>query len=107
MAQLYVGKTSTFTEIYGMKAENQFSETLRDFIRQWGTSSRLLSDYAKSKNSKAVKGILRQYGIKDMQSKPNHQHQNYVERCIQEVKSTCNIIKDRVNVPSHLWYLGL
>jgi len=28
MAQLYVGKTSTFTEIYGMKRKSQMSETL-------------------------------------------------------------------------------
>lgn len=35
-AQLYVGKTSTFTKIYGMKTPGQMSETLQDFIRQWG-----------------------------------------------------------------------
>ena len=32
MAQLYVGKKSTFTEVYGMKAKSQFKETLEDFI---------------------------------------------------------------------------
>ena len=32
MAQLYVGKTSTFTEIFGMKRKSQMSETLQDFI---------------------------------------------------------------------------
>ena len=31
-AQLYVGKSSTFTEIYGMKHEHQMPETLQDFI---------------------------------------------------------------------------
>jgi len=38
-AQLYVGKESTFTEIYGMKHERQMPETLQDFIREWGTPS--------------------------------------------------------------------
>lgn len=33
-AQLYVGKESTFTEIYGMKTKNQMPQTLQDFIRQ-------------------------------------------------------------------------
>ena len=40
-----------------------------------------------------------------MQSKSYHQHQNYTERQVQEVKSTCNIIMDRVNAPNPLWYL--
>src|SRR5215210_256288 len=106
-AQLYVGKTSTFTEIYGMKQENQMADTLQDFIRQWGAPSRLLSDNAKSETSKVVTNILRMYNIKDMQSEPNHQHQNYAERRIQEVKSTSTIIMDRVNAPNCLWYLCL
>ncbi|HEY9706867.1 MAG TPA: hypothetical protein V6D48_01550 [Oculatellaceae cyanobacterium] len=31
-AQLFVGKSSTFTEIYGMKDKSQMPETLQDFI---------------------------------------------------------------------------
>ena len=42
-----------------------------------------------------------------MQSEPKHQHQNYAERRIQEVKSTSNIIMDRVGAPNHTWYLCL
>ena len=47
------------------------------------------------------------YAIKDMQSEPHHQHQNYAERRIQEVKSTSTIIMDRVKAPDCLWYLCL
>jgi hypothetical protein len=107
MAQLYVGKTSTFTAIFGMKTESQMVETLQDFIRQWGAPSRLLTDSAKVETSKVVKDVLRMYGIKDMQSEANHQHQNYAERRVQEVKNTANIVMDRVNAPNHLWYLCL
>ena len=102
MAQLYVGKTSIFTEVYGMRTENQMAETLQDFIRQWGAPSGLLLDSARSETSKVVKNILRMYGIKDMQSEPNHQHQNYAECHVQEVKSTSNIVMDRVKAPNHL-----
>ena len=35
-AQLYVGKKSGLTEVFGMSTESQFSETLQDFIRKWG-----------------------------------------------------------------------
>lgn len=93
-AQLYVGKESTFTEIYGMKSKNQMPETLQDFIRQWGAPSGLMSDSAKVETSKQIKNILRMYAIKDMQSEPYHQHQNYAERRIQEVKNTCTMIMD-------------
>ncbi|HEY9708217.1 MAG TPA: hypothetical protein V6D48_08435 [Oculatellaceae cyanobacterium] len=103
-AQLYVGKESTFTEIYGMKTKNQMPETLQDFIRQWGAPSGLMSDSAKVETSKQIKEILRMYAIKDMQSEPNHQHQNYAERRIQEVKSTSTIILDQVKAPNCLWY---
>ena len=106
-AQLYVGKESTFTEIYGMKTKNQMPETLKDFIRQWGAPSGLMSDSAKVETSKAIKDILRTYAIKDVQSEPNHQHQNYAERRIQEVKNTSTLIMDRVKAPNCLWYLCL
>ena len=102
MAQLYVGKTSTFCEVFGMKSENQFPETLQDFIRQWGAPSGLLSDSAKVETSKAVKDILRMYSIQDLQSEPNHQHQNYAECKIQEVKLTSNVVMDRVRAPNYL-----
>ena len=82
-------------------------ETLQGFIRQWGAPSGLMSDSAKLETSKAIKVNLRLYCIKDMQSEPNHQHQNYAKRKIQEVKSTANIIMDRVNAPNHTWYLCL
>ena len=106
-AQLYVGKSSNFTKVFGMKRPEQMPETLQDFIRQWGAPSGLFSDSAILETSKAIKDILRHYCIKDMQSEPKHQHQNYAERRIQEVKSTANIIMDRVGAPNHTWFLCL
>src|SRR5687767_5962616 len=50
-ALLYVGKLSTFVEIFGTKSESQMPETLLDFVRQWRVSSRLLSDSAKAETS--------------------------------------------------------
>ena len=44
------------------------------------------------------------YAIKDQQSEPYHQHQNYAERRIQEVKNTSTIIMDRAKAPNCLWY---
>ena len=40
----------------------------------------LISDRAKVKISKQCHDILRAYCIKDFQSEPHYQHQNYAER---------------------------
>ena len=88
-----------------MRTESQMPETLQDFIRQYGAPIGLFSDSAKVETGKVIKDILRHYAIKGMQSETNHQHQNYAERRIQEVKSTSNIILDRVNEPPHVWFL--
>src|SRR5688572_6510043 len=82
-------------------------KTLQDFIRQWGAQNGLFSDSAALETSKAVKEILRHYCIKVMQSEPSHQHQNYAERKIQDVKSTSNVIMDRTGAPNHTWFLAL
>src|SRR5687768_14305201 len=66
-----------------------------------------MSNSAKVETSKAVKHILRMYNIQDMQSEANHQHQNYAEQKIQEVKSTSNVVMDSIGVPNYVWYLCL
>ncbi len=105
-AQIYVGKKSHLTEVFGMTTESQMAETLQDFIRKWGAPDALLSDNAKSEISKNVKRILREYGIKDMQTEPHHPNQNLAERRIQDVKNLTNTLMDRTGTPPHLWYLA-
>jgi hypothetical protein len=45
------------------------------------------------------------YAIKDFQCEPHHQHQNFAERQIQEVKKRCNILMDRSGSPASYWLL--
>ena len=90
-----------------MKTENQMSETLLDFIRQWGAPSGLMSDSAQVETSNRIKDILRTYAIKGMQSEATHQHQNDAERRVQEIKKTALVIMDRVNAPNSTWLLCL
>ena len=44
MAQLFVGCETMVTDIYGMKTERQFVNTLQDVIRERGAMDKLLSD---------------------------------------------------------------
>eukprot|EP00957_Ditylum_brightwellii_P185852 14149879-Ditylum_brightwellii.AAC.1 len=62
----------------------------------------LFSDNAKAQTSMAVKDILLQYNIDDMQSEPNQQNQNLAERRIQEVKAMANVMMDRSGAPTYL-----
>jgi hypothetical protein len=65
----------------------------------------LFSGNAKSQKGKAVRDILRMYAIKDFQCEPHHQHQNFAERCIQEVKNLSIIFLDRTGSSPSLWLL--
>ena len=105
-AQIYVGKKSHLTEVYGMTTESQMYKTLQDFIRKWGAPDALMSDNAKTQISQNVKRILREYGIKNHQTEPHHPNQNPAERRIQDIKNLSNTIMDRTNTPEDLWYLA-
>ena len=94
MIQLYGGIKSHFLAGYPMSSEAQVPETLEDFVRQHGAMTGLMSDNAKSEMSKKIKDILRMYCIKDRQSEPHYEHQNPIERRIQDVKRTTNQVMD-------------
>ena len=105
MVQLFCGCTSLLTAVYSMSSETQISGALEDFIRHHGAPNALFSDNAKAQTGKAVQEILRMYAIKDFQCEPHHQHQNFAERRIQEVKKISNLILDNTGAPPNLWLL--
>jgi hypothetical protein len=45
-------------DVYGLKTNKEFVNTLEDNIREWGAMERLISDCAKAENSNRVKQIL-------------------------------------------------
>ena len=53
-AQIFVGQTSYFTQVYGMTSDAQFPGKLMDFIRSFGEMSGLFTDNAKAEQSQAV-----------------------------------------------------
>ena len=79
-AQMFVGTKSLVTNIYGMKTDKQFVNTLENNIRQWGAMTKILSDRAQLEMSNKVKDILRALCIGNWQSEPHQQHQNPAER---------------------------
>ena len=57
-SQIFVGTKSFATNVYGMKTEKKFVQTLQDVIREQGTPTKLLSEHANVDISKKVKDIL-------------------------------------------------
>ena len=61
MAQICVGKRTLVTDVYPLKSQKQFVNTLEDNIRFRGAMTKLISDYATVEISNKVKDILRMY----------------------------------------------
>ena len=58
-AQIFSGKKSLFSKVYGMTTESEGPEALESFIADVGAPFHILSDNAKMETSKAWKDILR------------------------------------------------
>jgi hypothetical protein len=106
-AQIFVGTETLVTDVYGMKSEKQFVNTLEDNIRERGAMSRLLSDRAQVEISARVVDILRALHIGQWQSEADQQHQNPAERRYQTLKTMTNTLLDRSGSPAYTWLLCL
>ena len=62
MAQIFLGKRTLVTDVYPLKSQKQFVNTLEDNIRFGGAMTKLISDYAK-----------RMYHSSSWNSEPYHQ----------------------------------
>ena len=78
-AQLFIGRNTLVSDMYGMSTDKEFVNTLEDNIRKRGAMDTLVSDGAQVEISRRVKDILRALIIDDHQSKANYQHQNFSE----------------------------
>ena len=107
MAQIFVGKRTLVTDVYPLKSQKQFVNTLEDNIRFRGAMTKLISDYAKVEISNKVKDILRMYHSSSWNSEPYHQNQNPAEGRYCTLKSWTNTIMNRSGAPADCWLLLL
>ena len=105
MAQIFVSKRTLVTDVYPLKSQKQFVNTLEDNIRFRGAMTKLISDYAKVEISNKVKGILRMYHSSSWNSEPHHQNQNPAEGRYCTLKSWTNTIMNRSGAPAYCWLL--
>ena len=57
-AQFFVGTTSLVSDVYGVKTDTQFLQTLQDNVRKCGAMNKLVSDRAQAEVSNTVKDYL-------------------------------------------------
>ena len=105
MAQIFVGKRTLVTDVYPLKSQKQFDNTLEDNIRFRGAMTKLISDYAKVEISNKVKDILRMYHSSSWNSEPYHQNQNPAEGRYCTLQSWTNTIMNRSGAPADCWLL--
>ena len=105
VVQICVGKRTLVTDVYPLKSQNQFVNTLEDNIRFRGAMTKLISDYAKVDISNKVKNILRMYHSSSWNSEPYHQNQNPAEGRYCTLKSWTNTIMNRSGAPADCWSL--
>ena len=104
---LFVSTKSLVSDIYGMKTDKQFVNTLEDNIRARGATSKLISDSDQSEVRNSAQIILWAIFIDDWQSEPNYQHHNFYEHCYQTIKLITNTILVRAGAPVYTWFLAL
>jgi hypothetical protein len=106
-AQLFVGTTTHTADVYPIKSDKQFVNTLLDNITQCGAPTKLISDRAQVEIGERVKQVLRPLHISTWQSEPHQQHQNPAKCQYQNIKQLCNTILDRSGAPAYTWLLCL
>jgi hypothetical protein len=106
-AQLFVGTKTHTADVYPIKSNKQFVNTLLDNITQCSAPTNLISDRAQVEISERVKQVLRPLHISTWQSEPHQQHQNPAEHQYQNIKRLCNTILDRSGAPAYTWLLCL
>jgi hypothetical protein len=111
-AQLSFGTKTHTADVYPIKSDKQFVNTLLDNITQCGAPTKLISDRAINDRtqveiSECVKQVLRPLHNSTWQSEPHQQHQNPAECQYQNIKRLCNTILDHSGAPAYTWLLCL
>jgi hypothetical protein len=86
VAQIFVGRDTLVCDVYGLRSESQFVNSLLQNIRQRGTMDKLISDRAAVEISAKVLDVLRYLQIDSWQSEPYMQHQNFAENGWRDLK---------------------
>jgi hypothetical protein len=106
-AQLFIGLTSLVADVYGVKTDKEFVNTLEDNIRERGAMDKLISDCACAETINRIKDILCALVISDWQSEPYHENQNFAENSYATIKAATNRVLNQSGAPADCWLLAV
>jgi uncharacterized membrane protein YhaH (DUF805 family) len=104
---LFLLEQTQVTDVYGIKTDNQFKNTLEDNLTYRGAPHKLISDSAQIIIGNKVQDILRTLCIPSCQSEPYQQQQSPAAQRYQTIKRAVNRILDRTGAPDYTWWLCL
>jgi hypothetical protein len=100
-SQLFVGRESLVADVYGLKTDKAFVNTLEDNIRKRGAMDKPIRDCAKAERSESVKQILRALCISALHSKPYHENQ-IAENRYATIKAANNGVMNLFGAPADI-----
>jgi hypothetical protein len=98
-AQSFVGRESLVADVYGMKTDNKFVNTLEDNTQERQAMDKIISDCSKVENSKRVNKILCELCISSWFSEPYHENQNFAENWYGTLKAATNRVMNFAGAP--------
>ena len=102
-AQFFTTTTSKRWAFYPLHKESQNSQTLLDYIREFGPPLTLLSDNANSETGQVWTQILRDFMIQSRTSEPHNPHQNPAESEWGRMGTMMKNVIRQSQVPPELW----
>jgi hypothetical protein len=106
-AQLFVRRESLVADVYGLKTDKEFINTLEDNIRERGSMDKLISDCATAEMSEHVKQILHALVISAWYSEPYHENHNFAENRYASIKASTNHVMSFSGATANTWLLAL
>jgi hypothetical protein len=94
-------------DVYSVKMDMEFVNTLEDNIRKRGAMDKLISDCACAETSHNIKDILCALVISDWQSEPYHENQNFAENWYDTIKAASNRVLNQSGAPADCWLLAV
>jgi hypothetical protein len=95
------------TDVYGVKTDKDFVNTLEDNIRERGAMDKLISNCACAETSNLIKDIIPALVISDWQSEPYHENQNFADNWYATIKAATNHSLNQSGAPADCWILAV
>jgi hypothetical protein len=102
-AQVFVGRESDLVHVDLMKGKGYAPQALQNFIRTVGAPAYIMADNAPEEQEGEWAQICRTYCIPQRASETKYQHQNRVERSIQDIKRRTRLLLHLNDAPEKFW----